>query len=282
MKTIKNKVAGLVLSVSLAAILLLGIALGIGVINIRQTASGSLQSLNSRASQDATDALRAQKQEELKALAQNKSNLADTSLNLILNQTRLVAMAAQDLYAHPDQYLMGRDDASLPVDTFDFSCNYPEQVLGQFSFHLRAPRDLMDPDSIVEENGTIVKAQLDESRLTNDMRRELYLARYLQPALGGIRNFDNGDGTYNGIGATYFCLESSGIDVLADTLTTSMVEYDARESVWYTEAAKLKAGEGLLDRSGSRRIRARSGTDLCDACICGWSTGGCGRQRRLD
>lgn len=61
--------------------------------------------------------------------------------------------------------------------------------------------------------------------------------------MGGIRNLDNGDGTYNGIGASYFCLESSGIDVLADTLTTSMVEYDARESTWYREASKLEQGE---------------------------------------
>lgn len=61
--------------------------------------------------------------------------------------------------------------------------------------------------------------------------------------MGGIRNFDNGDGTYNGIGASYFCLESSGIDVLADILTTSMVEYDARESTWYREASKLEQGE---------------------------------------
>ena len=101
----------------------------------------------------------------------------------------------------------------------------------------------MDSASIVEEDGTIIKARLDETRLTDGMRRELYLARYLENALGGIRNFDNGDGTYSGIGATYFCLDSSGIDVLADTLTTSMVEYDARESSWYKEAAKLKDGE---------------------------------------
>ena len=100
----------------------------------------------------------------------------------------------------------------------------------------------MAPDSIVEKDGTVVKARLDEASLTGSMRRELYLARHLENALGGIRNFDNGDGTYSGIGASYFCLESSGIDVLADTLTASMVEYDARQSSWYKEAAKLEAG----------------------------------------
>lgn len=139
--------------------------------------------------------------------------------------------------------MQGQSDDSLPIDAFDFSCNYPQDILGQFSFHLRAPCSLLNPDSIVEEDGVVVKAELDESRLTGTMRRELYLAQYLEGALGGIRNLDNGDGTYNGIGASYFCLESSGIDVLADTLTTSMVEYDARESTWYREASKLEQGE---------------------------------------
>lgn len=241
--TIKNKVAGLVLSVSLTSVLLLGIASGAGIVGIRQNTISSLQTLNDQVAQDATETLREQTREELKTQAENKSSQADTSLNLILNQTRLVAMAAEDIYSHEEQYLQGQSDDSLPVDTFDFSCNYPQETLGQFSFHLRAPRSLLDPDSIVEENGVIVKAELDENSLIGVMRRELYLAGYLEGALGGIRNFDNGDGTYNGIGASYFCLESSGIDVLADTLTTSMVEYDARESTWYQEASKLKAGE---------------------------------------
>lgn len=242
MKTIKNKVAGLVLSISLLSILILGMMSGIDIWKIRQNTEVSLQGLNEQAAGDATDALRTQKKEELLALAENKCELADKSLNLILNQTRIVAMAAQEIYSDPEQYVQGQPDSELPVNAFDFSCNLPQEKLGTFSFHLRGPRSVMDLDSIVENNGETVKARLDEKRLTPLMRRELYLTRYLKGALGGIRNFDNGDGTYNGIGATYFCLQSSGIDILADTLTTSMVEYDARESAWYQEAAKL--GEG--------------------------------------
>lgn len=101
----------------------------------------------------------------------------------------------------------------------------------------------MDDASIKEKDGKIVSARLDEDKLTDRMRRDLYLAGYLKNALVGIRNFDNGDGTYNGIGATYFCLESSGIDVLADTMTMTMIEYDAKDSSWYKEASKLKEGE---------------------------------------
>lgn len=243
MKTIKNKVVRLVLSISFASILLLGTVSGINIFKIRQNTAESLQGLSHQAAQDATDALHSQKKEELLALAENKSSLADTSLNLILNQTRLVAMAAQDIYSDPGKYIQGRTDGELPLDAYDFSCNYQKEVLGSFSFHLRGPRSVMKSDSIVEKNGLIVKASLDEERLTGLMRRELYLAGYLKGALGGIRNFDNGDGTYNGIGATYFCLQSSGIDVLADTLTTAMVEYDARNSAWYREAAKLEEGE---------------------------------------
>lgn len=243
MKTIKNKVVRLVLSISLASILLLGAASSFEIWRIRQNTTAGLQGLNGQAAADATDALRMQKQEELLAMAENKSSLADTSLNLILNQTRLVAMAAQEVYSNQEFYTQGRPDGELPVDAYDFSCNYPTETLGTFSFHLRAPRSVMEPDSIVEKDGTVVKAKLNKESLTASMRRELYLARYLENALGGIRNFDNGDGTYSGIGASYFCLESSGIDVLADTLTTSMVEYDARQASWYQEAAKLKDGE---------------------------------------
>ena len=243
MKTIKNKVVRLVLSISLASILLLGAASGFEIRRIRQNTTDGLKGLNDQAAADATDALRTQKKEEIQAMAENKSSLADTSLNLILNQTNLVAMAAKEVYSNQEFYTHGQPDGELSVNAYDFSCNYPPETLGTFSYHLRAPRSLMDSSSIVEKDGTIVKARLDEARLTDKMRRELYLARYLENALGGIRNFDNGDGTYSGIGATYFCLESSGIDVLADTLTASMIEYDARESSWYQEAAKLKDGE---------------------------------------
>lgn len=243
MKTIRNKVMGLVLIISLAAIIILGAVSCFGIWRIRCTTDSSLKNLNKQATSDTTGALQTQKKEELQSLVENKSSVADTSLNLILNQTRIVAMAAKDIFENEDEYIRGQADYSLPLDSYDFSCNYPESVIGQFSFHIRAPREVMEPSSIVEENGEIIKAELDENSLSGTMRRDLYLAGYLKGVLGGIRNFDNGDGTYNGIGATYICLESSGIDVLADTLTMSMIEYDARESVWYTEASKLNEGE---------------------------------------
>jgi len=243
LKTIKNKVVRLVLSISLASILLLGAVSSFEIWRIRHNTITGLEGLNDQAATDATDALRTQKQEELLAMAENKSCIADTSLNLILNQTKIVGMAAKEVYSNQEFYTQGRQSSELPVDAYDFSCNYPPETIGTFSYHLRAPRSVMDPASIQEEDGVVVKAQLDESALSDTMRQELYLARYLENALGGIRNFDNGDGTYSGIGATYFCLQSSGIDVLADTLTTSMVEYDARETSWYQEAAKLEDGE---------------------------------------
>ena len=138
--TIKNKVAGLVLSVSLTSVVLLGLACGAGIVSVRQNTVSSLQTLNDQTVQDSTETLREQTRKELRMLAENKSSQADTSLSLILNQTRLVAMAAEDIYSHEAQYLQGRPDASLPIDTFDFSCNYPEEMLGRHSFHLRAPR----------------------------------------------------------------------------------------------------------------------------------------------
>lgn len=241
-RTIRKKVAQLILAVSLTTVLLLGAATGIGLANIRQDTVDSLDELNRQTSEDATDTLREQLQEELVTLVENRGAQADTSLSLILNQTRLVAMAAHDIYSEPELYLEGLEPDELSFDSYDFSCNYDESVLGNFSFHIRAPRSVMDADSIVEEDGTVVSAELDLSSLTPEQRTEYYLTKYLEGVLGGIRNFDNGDGTYTGIGASYFCLESSGIDVLADTLTMDMVEYDARESTWYKEASKLPEG----------------------------------------
>lgn len=163
-------------------------------------------------------------------------------------------MAAEEIYSNPEAYLAGVDPDNPPLDAYDFSCNYDASVFGSFSYHLRAPRGVLT-NIVEDQHGTVLSADLNPDALTAGQKRELYLAGFLKTALGGIRNFDNGDGTYTGIGATYFCLASSGIDILADTLTMDMVEYDARESGWYTEAAKLGPGEvywtdPLQDASG--------------------------------
>lgn len=243
MKTIKSKVAHLALSVSLFSIVILGILAGLVIQRMFRNTVNGLSGLKEQATLDSTNALQTQKQEELRTIAENKSSIADASLNLILNQTRLVAMSAHDIYSNQDFYTRGTTDSELPLDVYDFTCNMPAESINRFSYHLRAPRSLMDDASIEEKNGVIVNARLDEDKLTDEMRRDLYLAGYLKNALVGIRNFDNEDGTYNGIGATYFCLESSGIDVLADTITMTMIEYDAKDSSWYREASKLKEGE---------------------------------------
>lgn len=261
MKTIKSKVAHLALSVSLFSIIILGIISGVVILRVLNNTVAGLDGLKEQATADSTNALQAQKQEELLVIAQNKSDIADVSLNLILNQTRLVAMSAHDIYSNETFYTRGVEDKELPLDVYDFSCADPENI-GRFSYHLRAPRSLLDEDSIVEEDGVVVRAKLDEGRLTDEMRRDLYLAGYLKNSLVGIRNFDNGNGTYNGIGATYFCLESSGIDVLADTLTTEMVEYSAKDSTWYREAVKLEEGEAYW----SHPVRDGSGRGIALIC----------------
>lgn len=47
-RTIRKKVAQLILAVSLATVLLLGLATGVGLVNIRQDTVDSLGELNSR------------------------------------------------------------------------------------------------------------------------------------------------------------------------------------------------------------------------------------------
>lgn len=252
-KRIKSKAAAMILSISLSTTLLLGGVCGGMIAGMNKNIIDSMESMNRLALQDSTTALREQKMAELQALADNKSSLADISLTLILNQTRLVAMAAEDIFAQEEDIVTEEMLLSQAAyQNLDFSCGKPEQ-LGTYSIHIRAPRELMAEDSIKEENGIITQASLDLTKLIDTEAedktgyyrklKEFYQAASLQKVLGGIRNFDNGDGTYNGIGATYFCLESSGIDILADTLTTEQIEYDARNSKWYQEAKKLGPGE---------------------------------------
>lgn len=244
MRKIKSKLLMIILTTALSAMLIISIASSLAIFSLKSNTFDSLETLNKEATDSSTFALRTQKKEELFSLAENKGEIADTSLKLILNQTRIVAMAAEEIFSTVNiNSLNNVDHSSLPLDVYDFSTNYSEDILKQYSIHIRAPRDTMNPSSIIEENGLIIKASLDRSLLSKEEIKELYLAKDLQGVLGGIRNFDNGDGTYSGIGATYFCFESSGIDVLADTLTTPMVEYDAREKTWYKEAKKLKKGE---------------------------------------
>ena len=58
MKTIKNKVVRLVLSISLASIILLGAVSSFEIWRIRHNTIHGLQGLNDQAATDATDALR--------------------------------------------------------------------------------------------------------------------------------------------------------------------------------------------------------------------------------
>ena len=154
-RTIRKKVALLVLAVSLSTVLLMGLAAALGLASIRGDTMANLGEINARTAADATAALRSQAQSELVTLVENKSSQADTSLNLILNQTRLVAMAAEEIYSNPEAYLAGVDPDDPPLDAYDFSCNYDESVHGGFSYHLRAPRAVLK--NIVEDHhGTVM------------------------------------------------------------------------------------------------------------------------------
>lgn len=240
--SIKNKIRNSEIKVAVLIIAVLGLSALFGVLSIRHNTSVNLNALNKDASSDATDALNYEMQEHLKTLAENKSGLANTAIEMMYHQTRIVALAAEEIYSNEKRYIGNQPISTLPINRYDFSCNMPDGAIGTFSTHIRGPESVMDENSIKMDGDTITSARLDESRLTDDMRKDLYLAGFLDTAISGVQNFDNGDGTYNGIGASYFCIDSSGIDVLADTLTQPMIEYDARQSTWYKEASKLDAG----------------------------------------
>ncbi|MDE6910735.1 MAG: hypothetical protein K2P44_09735, partial [Lachnospiraceae bacterium] len=123
MKSIKNKVARLTLSVSLSSIVIPGILAGFLVMRMFQNTVAGLSGLKEQATLDATNALQMQKQEELRIIAENKRSIADVSLNLILNQTRLVALSAHDIYSNQDFYTQGAADGELPLGRIYFVCN---------------------------------------------------------------------------------------------------------------------------------------------------------------
>ena len=68
MKTIKSKVAHLALSVSLFSIIILGIISGVVILRVLNNTVAGLDGLKEQATADSTNALQAQKQEELLAL----------------------------------------------------------------------------------------------------------------------------------------------------------------------------------------------------------------------
>ena len=115
---------------------------------------------------------------------------------------------------------------------------------------------------VLDEN-RIVKAKINGSMTTGKytVNEELYLGSLLTSSLTQITHAKDAEGNITGLSATYFCYEDSGIDILADLETQQMIEYDGRNSGWYTsvkakyEAGELKAGEvfwtdPVLDGSG--------------------------------
>ena len=254
-KPIRKKVLAMMLSVSLLAIFLIILLQIFFLKDMNRGMQKSYGHLTESAAENSKNALHEQIKTRLLTLSEDRASVAETNLQMILNQTQSVAMAAEEIYKNRDRYLDGKSSSDLPLDLYTLSCSMSADLLGKYSIHLRSPRDFFDPDSIEEANGVVTKAEFDPDLLSDRQREDLYLAFYLDNVIGGIQNFDNGDGTYNGIGASYFCMASSGIDLLADTLTTPMVEYDARNSTWYVEASKLSPGEvywtdPVMDGSG--------------------------------
>lgn len=242
-KPIRKKIMTLMLLVSISAQLFTSIINGVSMTFISKHTDQGLEKLKEGAVKDSTSTVQGLTKEQLKSLAEDKAEIVKHELELIKNQTRAVAYAAADVFKNPEQYIQGRSIDALPLGSYDFSCNYTEEAMEKYCIQLLAPRELMKEESIQVEDGKVVKAELDLSAFTREQKRDLFLGIQADRAIGGIRNFDNGDGTYNLIGASYFALESSGVDILADLQTQKMIEYDARKSKWYTSAKKLKQGE---------------------------------------
>jgi len=233
-KGIRQKLTQLILIITIVAVLVVTI-----------TSSITMRSMSKKALNTAKgDAI-----ERLSELSENKATTADSMLLLAQNQTLMVAEGAKEILSNADYYLKGYQENNLP----DITCAKPE-LLGKYSCHVRVPESILTDITKEDVNGTptVTNATINRSASTGGeytVNQELYLASLLSNELSQIERFRNEDGSYTGFSATYFCFADSGIDVLGDLETQSMICYDARERGWYQAAVKAYE-EGTLTSSG--------------------------------
>jgi len=231
---IRQKLTQLILAITILAVLVVTIA-----------SSLSMKSMSKKALDTAAnDAI-----ERLSELSENKATTADSMLLLAQNQTLMVAEGAKEILSNADYYLKGYQENNLP----DVTCAKPE-LLGKYSCHVRVPETILTNITKKDVNGveTVTDAIINRNAPTGGkytVNQELYLASLLSNELSQIERFRNNDGSYTGFSATYFCFADSGIDVLGDLETQSMICYDARERGWYQGAVKAYE-EGKLTSSG--------------------------------
>ncbi len=233
-KGIRQKLTKLILFITIISVV---IASGVSIVSMKNMSGKALETA-------ANDAV-----ERLSELSENKATTADSMLLLAQNQTLMVAEGAKEILSKADYYLKGYSEENLP----DISCANPDK-LGKYSLHVRVPENILKnvKNDTIDGTETVISAEINHDAEIDGkytLNQELYLSSLLSNELSQIERFRNADGSYTGFSATYFCFADSGIDVLGDLETQSMICYDARERGWYQGAVEAYKN-GTLTQSG--------------------------------
>ncbi|MDR2102864.1 MAG: SpoIIE family protein phosphatase [Treponema sp.] len=103
--SIKRKVLFIILSTSLGSILLLSLAVWVSILNIRGIILFHSDTLGEVAARDSQKALEKQLQQQMMNFARDKAALVDAELQILENQTKMVAEIASHIYTHKENYL---------------------------------------------------------------------------------------------------------------------------------------------------------------------------------
>ncbi len=103
-KSIKAKVLKIILIISLLIIITLGAVSIYAMINMQQSALQGSDRLGDTAAQDTKQALQDQAKNEMASIAKNTAALVDEKLQLIQNQSKMVADMATNILSNPEDY----------------------------------------------------------------------------------------------------------------------------------------------------------------------------------
>lgn len=266
-KSFQNKLQSLLMRISMISlgVMFLCVFIGGGVL-IYRVFMNNIE-FSAKVQVSSTGQLEEQIQNQLLALAKDRADTADALVLQGEYQTLLVADQMTEILKNAGDYLKSYDESRLPGFWSDGDNAFT------YSVHIRCPKELLLPESIVygaayNKDGDFLEERVIAAQINGALKpgqytvnEELYLAALLESALGQIQNSYREDGSFSGFSATYFCFADSGLDVLADLETQQMIVYDGRRSGWYTGAAEaflsgaLKEGEPywtdpVLDASG--------------------------------
>lgn len=196
---IKTKINHVTLIVSMLSILILGIVALVSLVLMKSRTVEINTEMGKTAAEDSREILENEAMNQLRNIADSKAETVDARLQTIMNQVKLLAASAEELYAKPQNF------GSIPV--------YPAQADLQGTFTAQIVySERTPPDSVTDEVGLL-------GNLTVSMRKA---SEYL-----------------DGVGTTQIGTESGFIIMCDENsgLKTELAYLEPTERPWYRMAA---------------------------------------------